>query len=175
MKILSVASSVIFSKYSVLSGILPIQSYNWVGPGTIGCTGCDSTTVDDLPPGGTYFFSLDIDGNDYYTTASITELANSSALTISGWYKRAAASARVTFGIGTSSSATLGAYNYDSNTFQEMCFNSYSNCSYFADGNNIFGVNTCRLLCNATTACKRWNKNSITHCRRCRKNESYQF
>lgn len=60
---------------TIISGAQPIQSYNWVGPGTIGCSNCATTTVDDLPAGGPYLFSLDIvdaNGCTADTTVSIT-------------------------------------------------------------------------------------------------------
>src|SRR6185295_16563339 len=41
---------------NVISGAQPIQSYNWVGPGTINCASCSTTTVDNLPAGGPYLF-----------------------------------------------------------------------------------------------------------------------
>ncbi len=46
---------------TIISGAQPFQFYNWVGPGTIGCSNCSSTTVDDLlPVGSPYIFTLDI-------------------------------------------------------------------------------------------------------------------
>ncbi|MCX6290755.1 MAG: hypothetical protein NT126_03220, partial [Bacteroidetes bacterium] len=45
---------------TIITGAQPIQSYNWVGPGTIGCSNCATTTIADLPFGGPYTFSLDI-------------------------------------------------------------------------------------------------------------------
>ncbi len=62
---------------TILVGTLPLQDINWIGPGTIGCSNCISTTVDDLPPGGPYTFSVDItDANGCIadTTVSITVL-----------------------------------------------------------------------------------------------------
>ena len=60
---------------TIISGALPIASYNWVGPGTINCTNCSSTTVDNLSAGGPYLFSLDIvdaNGCTADTTVNIT-------------------------------------------------------------------------------------------------------
>ncbi len=62
---------------TVLVGTLPLQDINWVGPGTIGCSNCLSTTVDNLPPGGPYTFSVDItdaNGCTADTTVNITVL-----------------------------------------------------------------------------------------------------
>ena len=63
---------------TIISAALPIQSYNWIGPGTINCTGCDTTTVDNLTAGGPYLFSLDIvdaNGCTADTTVNITVFA----------------------------------------------------------------------------------------------------
>ncbi len=62
---------------TILVGTLPLQNINWVGPGTIGCSNCLSTTVDNLPPGGPYIFSVDItdaNGCTADTTVNITVL-----------------------------------------------------------------------------------------------------
>ncbi len=70
---------------NVISGALPIQSYNWVGPGTINCTNCVSTTVDNLAAGGPYLFSLDIiDANGCTASTTVNVTVNPKPVVFAG-------------------------------------------------------------------------------------------